>query len=160
VNEQGQATSYEKLAAREFYYDGPRQRWLMRDVVELEPNLWYPDPNEPQLYTDYLGEMPYADGDLWAWYDPNVPGCVAEFNERRGYFGGPSSGLFAQQDAGEPNSTVYLHGDLIDSTMLETAASGTVGVPPAIAAYTAFGELITDNYELTTRYTYAGGYGC
>jgi RHS repeat-associated protein len=76
-------------------------------------------------------------------------------------------GIHAQEAVGQASPPVYLHGDLIRSTMLMTDEGGT-GVSPVIG-YTAFGDPVTPDGqggwrigfppELGTRYQYAGGWG-
>ena len=67
-----------------------------------------------------------------------------------------AAGVNAQQTV-SPGQTQYLHGDLIDSTMLTTDQWGTGSQP--VISYTAFGEPIGDPDLLGTRYQYAGGWG-
>jgi len=92
--------------------------------------------------------MPYADFDVT--FDPNdVPVATEQMRYLEGF------DLPAQQTV-STGATQYLHGDLIDSTMLMTDDNGAaVGT----TAYTAFGELVTGYSELATRYQYAGGWG-
>jgi RHS repeat-associated protein len=144
IDGEGQPADYTKLAAREFYYDLGRQRYLDRDV---DPDTW-------QLigsgrWTDYQGEQPYADFTHSGGYQ-EVP------TEQTSYFAG-----HAQQTV-STGDTAYRHGDLIGSTMLTTDDSGTAA---SAVSYTAFGEPITAGgvgvppANFGTRYQYAGAHG-
>lgn len=70
--------------------------------------------------------------------------------------------MHAQQTVGESSTQTYLHGDLIDSTILTTDGAGAAA---NTLAYTAFGEPITAGgvgvppANFGTRYQYAGGWG-
>ena len=155
MNEQQQVTDYARTGGREFYYDGPRQRYLSRamDVSDENPDNWKPTP-EPQLWTDYLGDDPYADFAVTeTWNEPLQRWEVAAPTETLGYLSG--YGTHAQQDA-QTGATRYLHADLIRSTMLTTDEGGTA---VSAVSYTAFGEPIGDPEALGTRYRYAGGWG-
>ena len=66
-------------------------------------------------------------------------------------------GVHAQEAVGQASPPVYLHGDLIRSTMFTTDELGERASP--VVAYTAFGEPIGDASLLGTRYQYAGGWG-
>ncbi len=139
VDGQGEHTNYEKLAAREFYYDSPRQRHMWRNV---DPNEWLPlqDPNEPthaEHWTDYMGEMPYGDFDMLL--TDNDPNYDMQVDEQTRYL--TAAGLNAQQTVVDPNTITYFHGDLINSTMLATDPNGDAA---SSLAYTAFGETIGD----------------
>jgi RHS repeat-associated protein len=133
-------TNYEKLAAREFYYDGP-SRYLTREV---DPDTWAPVA-AGQLWTDQTGLLP--------WGDFTTDGSYNVVESER-YLAG--AGVHAQQTLGGLDPIRYLHGDLIDSTMLTTDGDGTYATR---LSYTAFGEPIGDPAALGTRYQYAGGYG-
>lgn len=135
----GLPSGYQRTAAREFAYDDPRERWLGR---ELNPSTLA--PLSPQSWTDYVGAMPWGD------FDVTLSGSTPVATEQVRYLG-----TAAQQDAAGSN-TRYLHGDLIDSTVMTTDPNG---VPIATLAYTAFGEPIGDPNLLGTRYRYAGGWG-
>ena len=64
LDEQQEPTGYRTSWAREFFYDSPRQRYL---AVECDtgtegsddPDDWERD--EPALWTEYAGELPYRD---------------------------------------------------------------------------------------------------
>ena len=141
--------TYEKHAAREFYYDGPRQRYLTRDV---DPDTWEPDTSEsshwPQLWTDYAGVMPYGD---FGFSSSEV------VSEEMKYLSG--AGLHAIQELDGQNDPIsYLHGDLVDSTMVLTDESGDA-VSGATLSYTAFGEPLSSIPTSFPRYQYGGGWG-
>ena len=159
VNEQQQVTDYTRTGGREFYYDGPRERYLSRamDVSSEYPSQWKPT-QEPQLWTDYLGDEPAGDFAVVEKQDPQQRWYIESRTETLGYV--PGYGTHAQQDA-QTGATRYLHGDLIRSTMLTTDEGG---LPDETLAYTAFGEPVTAaglGWPPTsaTRYRYAGGYG-
>jgi hypothetical protein len=143
---QGGFTDYEKLALREFrYHPNPRGRFMARDL----------DPNDPQgkwstvgaeHWTDY--DIPMPNGDFDVTFDPNdAPVATEQMRYLEGF------GLPAQQTV-STSATQYLHGDLIDSTMLTTNQGGAA---VSAVSYTAFGEVIGTAPE--TRYQYAGGWG-
>jgi RHS repeat-associated protein len=136
--------TYQRLSAREFYYDSGRQRYLDRDV---DPDTW-------QLigagrWTDYAGQQPYADFTHTGLYQ-ELP------TEQTSYFAG-----HAQQTV-STGDTAYRHADLIGSTMLATDDCASA---IATLAYTAFGEPITQGgvgvppANFGTRYQYAGAHG-
>ncbi|MGD8451367.1 MAG: RHS repeat-associated core domain-containing protein [Phycisphaerae bacterium] len=143
--EDDEVTGYQKLAGREFYYDGP-SRYLMRelDVSANDPNNWAPTGD--WLWTDQTGMLP--------WGDFTTDGSYNVVESER-YL--PGAGVHAQQTLdGENDPIRYLHGDLIDSTVLTTDESADAA---GSLAYTAFGEPVGSAAALGTRYQYAGGYG-
>jgi len=152
--------TYGREKGREFYYDGPRQRYLSRalDVSDENPNNWKPT-EEAQLWTDYLGDDPYADfAVVEKWDGVNEKWYIESQTEKLGYL--PGYGTHAQQDA-QTGTTRYLHGDLIDSTMMLTDQNA--GATETLA-YTAFGEPVGPGGvgvppASDTRYRYAGGWG-
>ena len=139
----GEPINYEKLSMREFYYDNPRQRYLTRyfawDDVGSE---W--DEVYPAEWTDYAGMLPYGD------FTTDANHAISE--DKR-YLA--ESGARVEQTV-STGATSYLHGDLLDSTMLATDAGGTA---VSAVSYTAFGEPVGDPSQLGTRYGYAGGWG-
>jgi len=114
---QGGFTDYEKLALREFrYHPNPRGRFMARD---LDPNdqVWEWSTVGAEHWTDYDIPMPYGDFDVTL--DPNdAPVAGEQMRYLEGF------GLPAQQTV-STSATQYLHGDLIDSTMLTTGQGGT-----------------------------------
>jgi RHS repeat-associated protein len=154
-NSEGPVGSVTYTAARKFYYDGPRQRYLTQEV---DPTTWQvlPEGEEPtQAFTTYLGDMPWADFTVdedWA------------ASKVRDYLTG--DGLHAQKDTADPPNVEFLHGDLIGSTMLTT---GDSGAPVQGITYTAFGEPVFNDGsgwqvsgalpEGYPRYAYAGQFG-
>jgi RHS repeat-associated protein len=101
-----------------------------------------------RLWTDYLGEQPYVD---YTAADANNPSEVTR------YLAG--FGVQQAENLGTPGSTVGFQGDMIRSTMLLTDSNNGGAAVSDVTAYTAFGELVTPNSELGTRYAYAGGWG-
>ncbi|MBI5866299.1 MAG: hypothetical protein HZB38_17650 [Planctomycetes bacterium] len=151
------AGSYQKLAAREFRHAGGRARYLVRDI-EANDNDGDGTPWEPLpggLWTDYAEDQPYEDFGV-TFSEMNEP----VFAEQTRYL--DANGAQAQQSVATGAST-YLHGDLIDSTVLATDAAG---LSTATTAYSAFGDRVGgpgvppgDPSALGTRYQYAGGWG-
>ena len=90
--------------------------------------------------------MPYGDFNVTCDLQGN-PVVSEQMRHLEGF------GLAAQQTV-STGATRYLHGDLLDSTVLMTDDSGGA---VASAAYTAFGEPIGTAPQ--TRYQYAGGWG-
>jgi hypothetical protein len=137
--------TYDKLAARDFTYDSPRARWLVRD---LDPYNWA--PADDWQWTDYAGDSPYQDF---------LTNASHQVTEQTRYFS--AAGVAAQQDVTSEDIS-YLHGDLINS---KTLATDDQGQALATTAYTAFGEPVTASgvgvppANFDTRYQYAGGYG-
>ena len=138
-NLQGEPVDYAKLSAKEFYYDDARARYLTRDV---DPDTWATIGD--WLWTDYAGMLPYGD------FTTDANHAISE--DKR-YLS--ESGARVEQTVSTA-ATRYLHGDLLDSTMLATDAGGTA---VSAVSYTAFGEPIGDPSQLDTRYQYAGGWG-
>ena len=138
-NLQGEPVDYAKLSAKEFYYDDARARYLTRDV---DPDTWATIGD--WLWTDYGGMQPYGD------FTTDANHAISE--DKR-YLS--ESGARVEQTVSTA-ATRYLHGDLIDSTMLATDQGGTA---VSAVSYTAFGEPIGDASQLDTRYQYAGGWG-
>ncbi len=158
--DQGEPVDYEVSAIREFRYNGAGQRhftraWSWNEEDPGDTTHWTPD--ESAIWTDYVGGagilpasgLPF--GDFEAHLENGEPVTA----EQMRYLAG--AGLHAQQTLDGQNDPIrYLHGDLIDSTMMLTDEAGA---PAETTAYTAFGELVTLNSELSTRYGYAGGWG-
>jgi len=128
--------SYSVTYAREFRYDGARQRYLVR---ELDP-----DDLEPlsAVWSDYDGDEIYADFSV-------IPGNPPTVTELRSY----EPGVARVDDPLGTPVAAYYHGDLIGSTWTMSDASGE-GIEAA--RYTAFGELFEGTAH---RYGYAGAYG-
>ena len=140
-----QITNYGTIKARELYYDGPRQRYLVREV---DPDDWTVT-EDPWLWTDYNGVWPH--GDFGLTFDEGDPVT----DETMRYLA--SAGVQAQQTLdGQDDPEAYLHGDLIDSTMLTTDENGDAD---QMLSYTAFGEAIGAVPSGFPRYQYAGGWG-
>ena len=124
---------------------------------------------QPTHWTEYLGGVgvsaasgtPYLDFDAEA--DPNVNPVPAATMRYLGGFGTHARQALDPNDPNAPGETLYLHGDLIGSTMLLTDEGGA-GILPVVA-YTAFGEPVGPGgvgvppANMETRYQYGGGYG-
>jgi RHS repeat-associated protein len=141
--------------AWEFHFDSGRERYFARhyyiDPNDADPahtfntNYWIA---QSTAGTDYLNQQPYADYSL---ANPNVPVEVTRY--LAGY------GVHQAETLGSPGSTTGFQGDMIRSTMLLTDSNNGGAAVSDVTAYTAFGELVTPNSELGTRYAYAGGWG-
>ncbi|TWT45043.1 hypothetical protein RAS1_14640 [Phycisphaerae bacterium RAS1] len=160
VDGQGEVVpeSFDMTAAKEFRFDRPRQRYLMR---ELDPNDDWSIVGS-DLWTDYIGDAPHLD------YTVSSGAAVTHSTAYLTAAGtAAASETFVQEEEEilDPYSVEFLHGDLIGSTMLRTNAAGSVAQPPAAVSYTAFGEPVaggTVGGALPMgypRYGYAGGYG-
>jgi RHS repeat-associated protein len=157
-NSEGPVGSVTYDAARQFYYNGPRQRYLTQEV---DPTTWAvleEEPGEPtQALTTHMGDMPWADFTVDADWTPT---------KVRDYLTG--DGLHAQIDAAT-GDVEFLHGDLTGSTMLRTDDSGEPVSGFSGITYTAFGEPVVNNGsgwqvsgalpEGYPRYAYAGQFG-
>ncbi len=120
LDAQGGIDDYERLAGREFYYDGLGERFLTRDldVTHAAPEYW--TPVNPWDWTDTVGLDPWADFGATITEPPSGPWTATTFELRR-YLPG-----VAEQDLGPPSEPiVYRHGDLLDSTMLLTDETGS-----------------------------------
>ena len=133
---------YAVTYAREYRYDGPRQRYLDR---ELDPaNLMLSTPlftTISETWSDYDGDTIYGDFDTW-----NGQGDLRSY--------APGIGLF-DWDNGVPDisSTKYYHTDMLGTTRMMTDNLGASTEP---AKYTAFGEFVGGT---SRRYGYAGEWG-
>jgi RHS repeat-associated protein len=150
--------SYEPLAAREFRFDSARGRYMMLELATNgsdHSDFW--TAAGPMKWTDYEGDIPYGDFEV----ETSSPfATTATVN----YFA--LAGHQTLDPNEQPAETAYWHEDLIGSTALTTDESGSVGVPPAELAYSAFGELLTASGAPggpapsgAPRYQYAGAWG-
>ena len=139
---------YVRTKLREFrYHPNPRGRFMARDLDPSDTEGKWSTVGA-EHWTDYDIAMPNGDFDVTL--DPNdAPVETEQMRYLEGF------GLPAQQTVSR-GQTRYLHGDLLDSTVLTTNDSGSA---VASVAYTAFGEPIGDPGLLETRYQYAGGWG-
>ena len=132
-------TGYDIVYAREFRYDGARQRYLNRelDPSELRDNHLLVSLDE--VWSDYDGDEIYGD---FALEGPTVT-VTRSFEPGVGRVDDPF-GLAATRE--------YYHGDLIGTTR-DVSYKGSSTAP---AVYTAFGGLVAGtNY----RYGYLKGVG-
>ncbi|TWT45045.1 RHS Repeat protein [Phycisphaerae bacterium RAS1] len=156
VNEQGVPQSFEMTAAKEFRFDRPRQRYLMRD---LDPNNGWAIVGSG-VWTDYIGDAPHLD------YTVSSGAAVTHSTA---YLTGAGTAVaresFTSAVQHDPASVEFLHGDLVGSTILRTDSSGSVAQPPSAVSYTAFGEPVAGGSvggalpSGFSRYGYAGYYG-
>lgn len=156
-------SDYTWQAAREFFYDSGRERYMSRALNDGF------EPLEPFEFTDYRGAQPYGDCEV------TFDGYTPVVSEQMQYLSG--GGVHAQSQPSSAPAAKYYHGDLVRSTMLLTDAGGIPATQPAPAgqpfggsdvwkfAYTAFGEVVGDSGVAAaasnepTRYGYAGGWG-
>ena len=133
-------TGYDIAYAREFRYDGARQRYLNRelDPNELRDNDLLVALND--VWSDYDGDEIYGDFAIdedenltyERWYEPGLARVI--------------------KTPYETVETEYYHGDLIGTTR-DVSYKGYSTAP---AVYSAFGELVSGTNH---RYGYAGAYG-
>ena len=132
-------TGYDIAYAREFRYDGARQRYLNR---ELDPNELRDDNllvSLNDVWSDYDGDEIYGDFTI----EDSTVTEIRSFEPGVGRVDDPF-GLVPW--------TEYYHGDLIGTTR-DVSYKGWSTAP---AVYTAFGELIDGTNH---RYGYAGAWG-
>ncbi len=134
--------TYERLWAREFRYDSPRQRYMIRS---LDPVTLAPIAGE-DIWTEYVGQTPMAD------YRP--PSSGSTDTELGCYLPGASETDIAS------NGTVYLHSDHLASAWFasDDSASGPLTLSKR-AVRTAFGEIVYIEAPVESRYGYAGSWG-
>jgi hypothetical protein len=115
---EGEVENYQVSGAREFRYDNPRARYMVRDLVTPTPNPehattpWY--PANTWTYTDSEDLLPYADSTI-----VNNSGA-AVFTQLSRYQTGLGIAARENIDQGQVDTTTHLHGDLIRSTNLTT----------------------------------------
>jgi YD repeat-containing protein len=115
---EGEVENHEITGAREFRYDNPRARYMVRDLVTPTPNPehattpWY--PANTWTYTDSEDLLPYADSTI-----VNNSGA-AVFTQLSRYQTGLGIAARENIDQGQVDTTTHLHGDLIRSTNLTT----------------------------------------
>jgi RHS repeat-associated protein len=154
-------TGYTVTYAREFRYDGARQRFRNRALQPVPlMNYQLKSVSGGDTWTDYDGDEPYGDYDVIqplppVPWEPTPPPYATE---KRSFEPGIAR-------AGDPFTTVggantaYYHGDQIGTTRLTTDAAGAV-VQAEKAVYTAFGEPISGTMTSDgQRYRYAGAWG-
>ncbi|MGB2988204.1 MAG: RHS repeat-associated core domain-containing protein, partial [Phycisphaerae bacterium] len=136
----GNGQEYDITYAREFRYDGARQRYLNRelDPDDLE-NGFITAVSE--TWSDYDGDDIYGDYMIDGQTATNI----------RSFEPGIAK-VDPWTNTGSAN-TSYYHTNQIGTTRLMTDSGGT-GVSPA--TYTAFGEIIAGESD---RYGYAGSWG-
>ncbi|MCP4590268.1 MAG: hypothetical protein GY842_05970 [bacterium] len=127
----------ERTFAREFRYDGGRQRYLVRGLDPVTYDVM------SEVWSDYLGNDVYAD------YEVDAGGVVTELTS---YLAG-----HWQTDAQTAAST-FLHADHLGTTRALTDSAGAL-VSGSARLYTAFGEVVTPPTTEATRYGFAGAWG-
>ncbi len=126
--------TYERLWARQFRYDGPRERYLVRELSPATMGSSLEDH-----WTEYVGDVPLADYSAGSLADTEV----------KHYNPGVSETDISADE------TTYIHADQLNSTWF---ASGSSTVSRR-AVRTAFGETVYLDDPLDSRYGYAGGWG-
>ena len=134
-------TDYTRTYAWEFRYDGPRQRYLRREV---DP---YDFVTISEEWSDYDEDWVYADFVL----DAQAPGgahSVRDYLTGEAHADSSTSGVWDGQ--------AYYHGNQIGSTRVMTD-----GTPQVVRSYVydAFGNVYDTSGTATTRYRYAGAWG-
>jgi hypothetical protein len=128
VNEQGEWYDYGMDHVREFRFDAPTQRYMVRDINDLGNGWEITDT----LWTDYDGGVGVSPANPYNDFTVTVDGqgqpTAAEQTRYLEGFGIPAQQTVA---TGE---TRYLHGDLIRSTML---IRDELGSDQPTLAYTA-----------------------
>ncbi len=122
--------------------DSARQR--ISDV-ELDPNGLTPaSGGAERTFTDYIGNAPVVD-----YREPDD-----DPDELFAYLPG-----VAEIDLGTtPRTVSYLHTDLLGSTWFKTDTGGTV-TSSLVSVRTAFGEIVTLDSGVASRYGYVGAHG-
>jgi len=140
-------TNYAVTYARQFRYDGARQRYLNRELDPMELQTSGTLGEVGSTWSDYDGDAIYGDRELiggnlenTASYEPGIG---------RFSWADDGSGTWVPQ---APSDTTYDRSDLIGTTRHLT--DGTGDLDPVV--YTAFGERIDGTNH---RYGYAGAWG-
>lgn len=134
--------------AREFRYDGARQRYLVRelDADDLENGTL---TAVSTVWTDYDGDEPYGDYSVAIVGDD--PPLAFAFESASIELGISIVDPWADEDG---DDTLYFHGNHLGTTRMMSDPTGSSGVSPAV--YTAFGERVSGTNH---RYGYAGAWG-
>ena len=132
---------YERKWGRRFSYLSARQR--VSDV-ELDDGLTPASGGAERTFTDYIGNAPVVD-----YREPDD-----DPDELFAYLPG-----VAEIDLGTtPRTVSYLHTDLLGSTWFKTDTGGTV-TSSLVSVRTAFGEIVTLDSGVASRYGYVGAHG-
>ena len=148
----GQSGSFPTCAkvtfAREYWYDGGRQRYLDRKLTP--PTLWHEAAlagSSPlsETWTDYDGDEPYGD---FTWSGPTwTPVRSFELGIGR---------VEPFVSSGNNNSSYY-HTDMLGTTRMITGVNGVAVNSPV---FTAFGEKLAGTLDGSpNRYGYVGAHG-
>ncbi len=112
--------------------------------VELDDGLTPASGGAERTFTDYVGNAPVVD-----YYEPDD-----DPDELFAYLPG-----VAEIDLGTtPRTVSYLHTDLLGSTWFKTDTGGTV-TSSLVSVRTAFGEIVTLDSGVASRYGYVGAHG-
>ena len=147
---------YRVLKAREFRYDGGRQRYLDRSLnaCDFQNGIITPLANGTK-WTDYDGDEPYGDYTVTVNTPPTAPTIT---NVRSFELGMARVDPWTDGSLGVgENNTAYYHADMLGTTRMMASASGA-SIEPAIL--TAFGEkIVGPTNGASTRYGYVGSEG-
>ncbi len=142
----GCVDSYTVSYAREFRYDGARQRYLNRELDPVAVQAGDMTVIVNSVWTDYEGDSAYSD--FLADRDA-LPDDV--YDNKAMYL--PGIGQVTELDTVFPDASYYVTNHL--GTTMDRFNQDAITMAPA--TYTAFGERIdTGTYE---RYGYAGSWG-
>jgi RHS repeat-associated protein len=130
-------TAYDVTYARQFRYDGARQRYMNRKLNLTD----YSD--DGTTWSDYDGDYVYGDYTI----SGAMPGVT--ITEERSF----ELGVGVVEDPAGTPTKEFFHPDLIGTTRHMTDVTGA---KTASVVYTAFGERITGTNH---RYGYAGAWG-
>ena len=128
---------YDVTYARQFRYDGARQRYMNRKLKLTD----YSD--DGTTWSDYDGDYVYGDYTI----SGAMPGVT--ITEERSF----ELGVGVVEDPAGTPTKEFFHGDLIGTTR---HVSDVTGAKTDAVVYTAFGERVTGTNH---RYGYAGAHG-
>ncbi len=146
--------NYKVTYAREFRYDGARQRYLNRelDPDALQMNNLYEEILATTVWSDYAGNNVYSDYTVHYDADPFANPPEQMFTDVAMYE--PGIGQVTGLDTPIPDSSYYVTNHL-GTTMNSFSKDNAIATSPM--TYSAFGERVdTGTYE---RYGYAGSWG-
>ena len=130
---------YDITYAREFRYDGPRQRYLNRELDADQLRQYGLVVSVLDGWSDYDGDDIYGDFTV----DGSTVTNVAAFEP----------GIARSSMPADPVATEYYHHDHLGTTRLMSDTGSAAMFP---VAYTAFGELLASENQ---RYGYVGAWG-
>jgi len=150
VGETWSSTTYAVSYAREFRYDGARQRYLNRELDPVALQSRGTLVAVQDTWTDYDGGDAY--GDFLVDYDTGAAHNTRSYEPGMATFGWYDDGI-SELPVPDASTVAYLGTDLIGTTRHMTDVNNAV-IDPVV--YTAFGERIDGTNH---RYGYAGAWG-